>query len=211
MRLAIFGATGGTGTQLTRQALQRGYKVAVLARRPEALGIDHPRLRVVAGDVTVPGAAAPVVAGADAVVSALGIGFHRHATTVYSAGVANILAAMADGGPGRILVVSTSSLSAPGRERLAEWMLARLVLHPLLRKPYADMRLMEDRLGESAAAWTIVRAARLTNGARTGTWRVAESGKLPGCWSISRADLASYLLDHVADPSLARAIVDIAY
>ncbi|HEX4831659.1 MAG TPA: NAD(P)H-binding protein [Trebonia sp.] len=211
MRLAVFGATGGTGARLTRQALERGHEVAVLARRPQALGIDHPRLRVVAGDVTVPGAAAPVVAGADAVVSALGIGLHRYATTVYSAGVANILAAMAAGGPGRILVVSTSSLSLPGRERLAEWLLARLVLHPLLRKPYADMRVMEDELGTSDAAWTIVRAARLTNGPPTGTWRVAESGKLPGCWSISRADLASYLLDHVADPSLARTTVDIAY
>lgn len=211
MRLAIFGATGGTGVELTSQALRRGHEVVALARRPEAVRIDHPRLRVIAGDVTVPGAADSVVEGADAVLSALGIGYHRYATTVYSAGIANLLAAMGWAGTGRVLVVSTSSLTLPGRDRLAEWLLARFVLHPMLRRPYADMLLMERLLAESAADWTVVRAARLTNGKFTGTWRVAEAGQLPGCWSISRADLATYLLDHVTDDSLARTTVEIAY
>jgi putative NADH-flavin reductase len=211
MRVAIFGATGGTGVQLTGQALQRGYHVVALARRPETLRIRHPRLRVVAGDVTVPGAADPVVAGAEVVLSALGIGYRRHATTVYSAGTANILAAMGRANVARALVVSTSSLAVPGPERLTEWLVARFLLHPLLRRPYADMLAMERLLRMSAADWTLVRAARLTNGKPRGTWRVAEEGKLSGCWSISRADLASYLLDHAADTRLARATVEIAY
>ncbi len=211
MRVAIFGATGGTGVQLTCQALQRGYQVVALARRPETLRIRHPRLRVVAGDVTVPGAADPVVAGAEVVLSALGIGYRRHATTVYSAGTANILAAMGRANVARVLVVSTSSLAIPGPERLTEWLVARFLLHPLLRRPYADMLAMERLLRQSAADWTLVRAARLTNGKPRGTWRVAEEGKLSGCWSISRADLASYLLDHAADTRLARATVEIAY
>jgi putative NADH-flavin reductase len=211
MRLAIFGATGGTGVQLTSQALRRGHHVVALARRPEAVRIRHPRLSIVAGDVTVPGAADPVVAGAEAVLSALGIGYHRHATTVYSAGLGNILTAMEQAGTGRLLVVSTSSLALPGPERLTEWLVARFVLHPLLHRPYADMLLMERLLRQSAIDWTLVRAARLTNGKPKGTWRTAEEAKLPGCWSISRADLASYLLDHMTDPSLARVTVEIAY
>jgi putative NADH-flavin reductase len=211
MRVAIFGATGGTGVQLTCQALQRGYQVVALARRPETLRIRHPRLRVVAGDVTVPGAADPVVAGAEVVLSALGIGYRRHATTVYSAGTANILAAMGRANVARVLVVSTSSLAIPGPERLTEWLVARFLLHPLLRRPYADMLAMERLLRQSAADWTLVRAARLTNGKPRGTWRVAEEGKLSGCWSISRADLASYLLDQAADTRLGRATVEIAY
>jgi putative NADH-flavin reductase len=161
--------------------------------------------------VTVPGAADPVVAGAEVVLSALGIGYRRHATTVYSAGTANILAAMGRANVARVLVVSTSSLAIPGPERLTEWLVARFLLHPLLRRPYADMLAMERLLRQSAADWTLVRAARLTNGKPRGTWRVAEEGKLSGCWSISRADLASYLLDQAADTRLGRATVEIAY
>jgi putative NADH-flavin reductase len=211
MRVAIFGATGGTGVQLTGQALQRGHHVVALARRPETLGIRHPRLSIVAGDVTVPGAADPVVAGAGVVLSALGIGYRRHATTLYSAGTANILAAMGRANVARLLVVSTSSLTIPGPERFTEWLVARFLLHPLLRRPYADMLLMERLLRQSAADWTLVRAARLTNGKPRGAWRVAEENKLSGGWSISRADLASYLLDQAADTRLARATVEIAY
>jgi len=51
MRLAVFGATGGTGMQVVAQALDRGHHVVALARRPDAIGIENPRLRVVAGRI----------------------------------------------------------------------------------------------------------------------------------------------------------------
>lgn len=211
MLLAVFGATGGTGRELTRQALERGHQVVALARRPEAMRIDHPALRVVGGDVLVPDAVHPVVAGADAVISALGIGVRRHATTVYSQGTGNIIAAMADAGVSRLLVVSTSSLQPPQPQQVAEWLLARFVLHPLLRRPYADMTTMEELVRDSDTAWTVVRAARLTTGRQTGRYRIAVNRKLRSCWSISRADLASFLLDHAPDGQLSRAVVEIAY
>lgn len=211
MRLAVFGATGGTGTEVTRQALRRGHQVAALVRRPEALRIDHPALHVVGGDVLVPAALRPVLAGADAVISALGIGYHRHATTVYSQGTGNILAVMEQTGVRRLLVVSTSSLQPPDRTQVAEWLLTKFVLHPMLRRPYADMALMEDVVRRSGTTWTLVRAARLTNGRRTGAYRTAVDGKLRSCWSISRADLAGYLLDHARDKALSGATVEIAY
>jgi putative NADH-flavin reductase len=152
-----------------------------------------------------------VVAGADAVISALGIGLRRHATTVYSRGTGNILAAMAGAGVNRLLVVSTSSLQLPEPRQLAEWLLARFVLHPLLRRPYSDLATMEELVRRSSAAWTVVRAARLTNGRPTGKYRTAVNRKLRSCWSISRADLAGYLLDHAGDERLSRAVVEIAY
>jgi putative NADH-flavin reductase len=209
--LAVFGATGGTGLELTRQALERGHKVVALARRPEAVQVDHPALRVVGGDVLVPDAVHPVVAGADAVISALGIGLRRHTTTVYSQGTGNILAAMAGAGVGRLLVVSTSSLQLPEPREVAEWLLARFVLHPMLRRPYSDMAMMEELVRCSNTAWTVVRAARLTNGRRTGKYRTAVNRKLRSCWSISRADLASFLLDHALDERLSGTVAEIAY
>jgi putative NADH-flavin reductase len=211
MQLAVFGATGGTGMQVIRQALDRGHHVVALARRPESITIDHPNLQVIKGDVLTPDTAETVVDGADAVVSALGIGYRRHATTVYSDGTANILSAMKTTGVRRLLVVSTSSLHLPDRSQIVAWLVTRFLLHPMLRRPYADMTRMEQRVHSSDVDWTLVRAARLTNGVAAGTYRTALHGnKLPGCWSISRADLAGYLLDHVQDNRSHRDIVEIA-
>lgn len=209
-RLAVFGPTGGTGRQVITQALDRGYEVTALARSPERLP-RLPGLRVVAGDVLDPHDVDQVVAGSDAVVSALGIGYSRAATTVYSAGTGTILGAMRRSGVRRVLVVSTSSLWAPPRRYVAEWLFTRLVLHPLLRRPYADIVRMERLLRESTADWTVVRPARLTNGRHTGRYRTALDGRLRGCWSISRADVAHCLLAHVDDARSHRAVLDVAY
>jgi putative NADH-flavin reductase len=211
MRLAVFGATGGTGRQLTQQALDRCHDVVVLARKPDAVGLRHPRLRIEQGDVLDPEAVATVVDGADVVLSALGIGYRRHATTVYSDGTGNILAAMDRANIRRLLVVSTSSVQVPPPTHVAEWMIARLLLHPMLRKPYADMMEMERRIKASGSDWSLVRAARLTKGPLTGNYRTVVNTKMRSCWSISRADVANYMLDHLLDPRTRRATIEIAY
>ncbi|MGH3760837.1 NAD(P)-dependent oxidoreductase [Actinophytocola sp.] len=209
--MAVFGATGGTGLAVVGQALAAGDKVSALVRRPEGLGALAERVTVVAGDVLDPADVARAVAGSDVVISALGIGMHRHATTVYSRGTANILDAMRTEGTRRLLVVSTSSLELPSPRRFAEWALARFVLHNVLRKPYADMAVMERHVRESDADWTLVRAARLTKGKVTGRYRTAHDEKPCGCWSISRADVAHFMLTHAGDPDTFRRVVEIAY
>ena len=40
MRLTVLAATGATGRELTRQALERGHTVVALARRPERVAGD---------------------------------------------------------------------------------------------------------------------------------------------------------------------------
>jgi len=209
-RLAVLGSTGGTGRLLVAGALRRGHPVSALARRPDELAIRHPGLRTVAGDVLAAGSCEQLVAGAGAVISALGIGMHRHATTVYSAGTGNLLRAMAAGMPRRLIVVSTAALQPPSPRRPAEWLVSQLLLHPLLRKPYADMAAMERLVRHSQTDWTIVRPGRLTDGPATGKFRTAVDAKLPGCWSISRADLSEYLLDLVSDSTSFGRVVEIA-
>ena len=211
MRVAVFGATGGTGRAVIEQALAAGDKVTALARDPAALAEVAERVDVVAGDVLDPDAVGRTVAGSDVVISALGIGMHRHATTVYSQGTANILDAMRAEGTGRLLVVSTSSLEVPSPRRFAEWALAKFLLHNILRKPYADMAVMEQRIRDSDVDWTLVRAARLTKADATGTYRTARNEKLRGCWSISRADVAHFMVAHIHDTDTFRATIEIAY
>lgn len=210
MRIAVFGATGGTGQELLRQALALGHEVIALARDPEAVTVKSDGLRVIRGDVLRPDQVASVVADADAVISALGIGMHRHATTVYSAGTGNVIDAMKTAGVRRLLVVSTSSLELPPPRRIAEYAVSK-VLHAILAAPYADMALMERAVRTSGLDWTLVRAARLTKGAATGRYRTVADEKLPACWSISRADLAGYLLNLVTDRETHGSCVEIAH
>ena len=50
MKLIVFGSTGGIGRQVVGQALDAGHQVTAVARRPEMLGLQHERVRVVRGD-----------------------------------------------------------------------------------------------------------------------------------------------------------------
>lgn len=211
MRVAVFGATGGTGRAVIEQSLDAGDKVTALARDPGALTAFGDRITVVGGDVLDPAAVARVVAGADVVISALGIGMHRHATTVYSQGTANIIDAMTAEGSRRLLVVSTTSLQLPSPRQFAEWFLARFLLHRILARPYADMAEMERRVRASDVDWTLVRAARLTDGPVRGAYRTAVDEKLRSCWSISRGDVAHYLLSHATDPAAHHRTIELAY
>ena len=50
-RIAVIGASSGIGLELTCQALAAGHEVTGLARHPENCGLEHDRLRLVAGDI----------------------------------------------------------------------------------------------------------------------------------------------------------------
>ncbi|MDW4500237.1 NAD(P)H-binding protein [Sulfitobacter sp. D35] len=70
--IAVFGATGKTGRHVVRHALDRGYKVRALARRPEQLAIPDERLTVIKGDFEDIPALADTVNGAAYVICCAG-------------------------------------------------------------------------------------------------------------------------------------------
>lgn len=72
MKLLVFGATGGTGSRLVRQALEQGHVVTAFARDPAKVRLTHDNLRVVRGDILNKDSVEAAVAGQDGVLSALG-------------------------------------------------------------------------------------------------------------------------------------------
>ena len=72
MKLLIIGGTGGTGRQLIRQALELGHQVTALVRKPQKLKITQPNLHVIKGNVLDLEMVEQIVAGQEAVLSALG-------------------------------------------------------------------------------------------------------------------------------------------
>ena len=74
MNLTILAAAGATGTELTRQALERGHTVTAIARNPEHIGApDCSRLVRLAADVWDPHSIADALQGSKVVLSGLGI------------------------------------------------------------------------------------------------------------------------------------------
>ncbi|MCX6081434.1 MAG: NAD(P)H-binding protein [Chloroflexi bacterium] len=53
MRIVVFGASGGTRTQIIEQALSAGHGVTAFVRTPAKLAIQHPKLTILQGDVLV--------------------------------------------------------------------------------------------------------------------------------------------------------------
>lgn len=58
MKLAIFGATGKTGIEIVRQAIEKGHAVTAFVRDSSRLAIKHEHLSTIAGDVFDPASVA---------------------------------------------------------------------------------------------------------------------------------------------------------
>ncbi|WP_199041949.1 NAD(P)-dependent oxidoreductase [Glycomyces salinus] len=205
MRLVVYGAGGGTGRRLARQALDAGHDVAAVTRRPRKFPIEHPRLDVIGGDVRDPGAVAATVDGADAVLSTLGTTFSRKPITLYSTGITNIIAAMRLHGVTRVVAV-TSSAAEPHRHAdgglLLNHVIQPLVTRTIGKSTYTDMRAMESRLVMSGLDWTVLRPSGLFDTDTVSDYSLREE-VTDGIFT-SRADLAACLLAQATDTAWIR-------
>lgn len=211
MELVVFGATGGTGTEVVRQALEAGHAVTAVARKPEAVKVQHPNLRVVKGDVLEPETLEGVLDGAEAVLSALGSHSGRRPTSVYSEGMSNIRKAMNSAGVQRVVALSAVPVSEPEKKSFVD----RYVAHPLLwlffKGSYEDLRKMEaDLRTADDVDWTVLRAPRLLDAPASHRYRIAVESELDGASDISRADLAAAMLKAIDDRSLSHKVAVVA-
>ncbi len=209
MKLIIFGSTGGIGRNIVAQALNAGHQVTAVARNPSALAIQHTNLEIVKGDVFQPATFDKVMQGKNAVLSAIGINSTKP-TTVYSEGVLNIVKAMQKNGVQRIICVSASAVVTSPELSFPVRMMTKL-LQRILKNMYSDLLKMEQAVKETNLDWTVVRPPKLTNGRLKGKYRFAVNEWLPHCTSISRADLAHFMLQHSNDLNTYKSIIEVAY
>jgi putative NADH-flavin reductase len=203
MKIAVVGATGRTGLQVAQQALARGDDVIALARHPEALPRPGPRMVSAAADALDRASVSAALAGADAVVSALGIGASRQPTLVYSEGIANVLHAMDAHRIKKLAVISAAPAGPRAEQPFLQRHLAMPILERIFGATYEDMRRMEALLRGSDADWVCLRPPRLISKKATGRYRL-DTRPLPKARSITFADLATALLDSLDRPDLYR-------
>jgi putative NADH-flavin reductase len=200
MELVIIGAAGRTGRLIVDQALAEGHYVTAYVRRPEAVTAHHDRLTVVRGDVLDPSGVADVIAGKDAVVSVLGVK-SRTTTTLFSAGITNVVRAMEAKGVRRVVATSTDGLDTRPRVALVRRLAAEYIVERVMRNVFLDLARMEDELEVSDTDWTVIRATPLKDDPPSGPCRVALDGRLDSPRSVSRADLANYVVSCLGDPA----------
>jgi putative NADH-flavin reductase len=194
MRLAIFGATGGTGLELTRQSLKNGHSVRVLVRNPNRMPLTNANMRIVLGSAVDHESVTKTILGTNAVLSCLGQGNNLlRNTRVVSVGTHLIAEVMKEQGVRRLVVESAFGAGdSLAHANFAE----RLIFATLLWAPYEDKNLMEPDVKSSGLDWTILRPTRLTNVPRTGHSAVI-LGRRPAVGNVSRADVASAMLQAV--------------
>lgn len=212
LKMTIFGATGGIGSHLVRQALDAGHQVTAVVRDRARFDVSHPALDV----ATVPGLTDPDVLrsaleSSDAAISGVGPRGRKDGP-VASSTTRGILRAMQASGVRRFLAVSAVPV---GPVPEGESFINRRILLPFIsafaRDVYADLAEMENEIRRSATEWTIVRPPKLVDKPLTGHYRTVIGGNVPRAYSISRADVAHAMLAALDDPATLRQAIGVAY
>lgn len=216
MKLTVFGASGGTGSQVVSQALEAGHEVVAVVRDPARLPITHPSLTVLTADVLRPASIAEAVAGRDAVISALGHGRRKQERTTASRTLCadsarSITTAMREAGSRRLVIVSASG---PFPDE-GDGPLLRYVAKPALGRTvfavqWRDLVAMEEVVRASGLDWTVLRPPQLNDKPLTGRYRTRQGMNLRGGLRVSRADLAHLALAVAGDPDTYRATIFLA-
>jgi putative NADH-flavin reductase len=204
MKMIIFGASGATGLELVKQALDAGYFVTGFVRSAPKLTISHPNLSVVVGDALSREDVSNAIAGHEVVVSCLGAK-GLGPTTVLSEMAANIVEGMKRNKVIKIIYLASAGIYSeiPG--------IFGFIAHRLMRNVFADHKKAADIVSDSHLKWTIVRPMLLTFNPAKGKYRTTFEG-VPKRWrKIARADVAHFLLAVLIDDHFVRKSVAIAY
>ena len=194
MKIAVFGATGGTGRQFVTQALAAGHQISALVRTPSKLDITEPGLTVIQGDVLQAADVARTLTGADVVFCTLGSGSGGSDQAV-SQGTANIIAAMQAQGLGRLVIISSLGV---GDSRDQVPFFFKVLMKTVLRNAMQEKEIQEKAVMESGLAWTIVRPGGLGDGPAKGSYTISMDRVTSG-GQVSRGDVAAFALKQFSE------------
>jgi putative NADH-flavin reductase len=198
MRVAIFGASGATGTLLTERCLAAGYEVTALVRTPERFAFRE-RVRVVEGTAFDAEVVRRTVEGAVVVLSALGAR-SLGKEDVLERAVPLIVEAMREAGVRRIVALGSAGAledSLDKQPAWRRWLVQKIVYNTLLKWPVASQVAQWKVLSGSGLDWTMVMPPMLTNGKGRGKFRVDGEALPRGGMRIAREDVADFMMQQI--------------
>jgi uncharacterized protein YbjT (DUF2867 family) len=204
MKLLLLGATGATGQQLVRLALEQGHDVTVLVRSPDKLRSDDPHLRVRVGSVMDPAAAEEAASGQEVVLITLGSNIPREflrPPMLMTRSLSAIVPAMQHQRVNRVVLLS--ALGVGESARLAPALL-RIASKTVLRRLANDKAAAEAHLRASGLDWTVVYSPLMADSPATGAYRSGEGLRIAGLRKISPADVAEFMLAQAGSTTYSR-------
>jgi putative NADH-flavin reductase len=203
MKIAVAGASGRAGSEITKELSRRGHTVTAIARNPEKIA-NLPNITATKGDVLDQAGLTRLWAGHDVAISSI----HFLASDP-----GKLIGAAKASGVGRYLVVGgAGSLEvAPG---------VKLVTTPGFPAQYkaeaeAGAAFLDLLRQEKALNWTFISPSALfVEGERTGKFRLGTDQLLTaadGKSSITFADYAIALADEIERPSHLRQRFTVGY
>jgi putative NADH-flavin reductase len=199
MKIAIIGASRGIGYELLKAALEEGHEVTALLRNPDRLTISAAGLNVIKGDILDLASAAAAVSGQNAICVCIGIPPTRKPVDVFSRGTQHVLDAMGPDSQQKLITVT--GIGAGDSKGHGGFLYDRITNPLLLKTIYADKNRAEVIIKGSKVDWLIVRPGFLTNGPRTGKYRVVNNLSGVTAGKISRLDVADFILKQLAAPT----------
>lgn len=204
--LAIFGGSGETGKALIRHALIKGANVRALVRDVKSMNIKSGMLETIEGSLLRPEHVEFCLKRSDAAICVFGP--RPPYTDIFcEAATRNVVEAMQRLGLKR-LVCQTGAMI--GNYPFNRTLPFRLMVSRFNRRlPFvaADRAGQEAAVKGSGLAWTIVKPARLTEARATGRWLVGPGVRAGLLSSISREDLADFLVEEALNPQFPKQAV----
>lgn len=206
MNITVFGATGAIGSLTVDRLLSAGHNVTAYARNPERVPARWgDRVRVVVGEMNDAAAIDSAIAGADAVVSALGPNMDRKATGLpLIEGTKNILDAMKRHGVRRYIGHATPSVLDPQEKPTLITRMTAWLPRTFMRRAYDEITGMTALVMNSDLDWTIVRFIAPKDGEPKRAVRSGFFGTDKLGFAITRADIAAFTADQVGDARYVR-------
>jgi putative NADH-flavin reductase len=206
MNIAIFGASGATGTLLTQRCLAAPHNVRALLRTPEKFPLRD-QVHVIQGSPFDLASVGQTIEGADVVLSALGANSLKKENVLERA-VPKIIAAMQETSshikPVRRIIVLGSAGALPSsldkQPVWRRWIVQNIVYNTFLKWPVASQISQWNDLSHSNLDWTMVMPPMLSNAPARGTYRIDGDALPPNGSRISRADVADFMMQQIDNP-----------
>jgi uncharacterized protein len=199
VQLTILAASGGTGRELTRQALERGHAVTAIARTPGRIDVpDSALLTRIAADVRDPDSVKAALRDSHVVLSGLGVAAGDPPGTL-TAGAR----AVTEAHPERIIWLGAIGT---GPSAQAGGLLVRSMFRAMRAK--LDDKVTADTMVLRAGG-TVFHAGPLTNGPLSPARRTVGLDAYPRRVfpaGVSRATVAAAMLDEAESPRYAGTI-----
>ncbi len=199
MKVAVLGATGGTGRAIIREARRQGHAMTALVRS-DAKAEHLAGTRLVVGDARDQAALSRTVEGCDAVISALGTSISPlRQVTLLSAATAALIGAMQQQGVRRLVCIT--GMGAGDSRGHGGVVFDRLIMPLLLSKVYVDKDRQEALVRRSGLDWVLVRPTVLNDEAARGSVRALTDLTGVRGGTIAREDVAHFVVQQLTDDS----------